>query len=65
MGQGGAEITEAQSHKPLAGRVGSCGPSPVLSLLSLDEIMSQFPCSKMAAGEQKEEQPDDEKRPSL
>ncbi|XP_004586975.2 transforming growth factor beta-1-induced transcript 1 protein isoform X1 [Ochotona princeps] len=30
-----------------------------------DEIMSQFPCSKMSAGEQKEEQPDDQKRPSL
>lgn len=34
------------------------------SLLSADEIMSQFPSSKEPAGEQ-EDQPEDKKRPSL
>lgn len=33
--------------------------------LSPDEIMSQFPSSKVASGEQKEDQSEDKKRPSL
>lgn len=35
------------------------------SILSADEIMSQFPSSKETAGEQKEDQSEDKKRPSL
>lgn len=35
------------------------------SILFADEIMSQFPSSKETAGEQKEDQSEDKKRPSL
>lgn len=34
------------------------------SLLSADEIMSQFPSSKESAGEKKEDPSEDKKRPS-
>lgn len=50
---------------PFTERKTECGSLPCYSLIPPDEIMSQFPSSKMAEGEEKEDQCEDKSTPTV